>query len=100
MKPTQRCPKCNGRRLWVIDPLRVPTESATGAVLPLVPHQGKVGGFLQLTALNPVGKLELFVCARCGYSELWAGEIARLAPDPENGVRLLDASTEPEGPFR
>lgn len=46
-----RCPKCAGKRIWVIERYRVPGEAAEGRELPVVPHQaaaGSGGSFLLL----------------------------------------------------
>jgi hypothetical protein len=39
MKQLLRCPKCAGKRIWVIEKYRIPSEAAEGRELPLVPHQ-------------------------------------------------------------
>lgn len=101
MKRTQICPKCAARRIWVIESFRVPSETAQGAVLPVMPHQQAEGGsFFSIARLTPVGSFDAYVCAGCGYSELYAKDFAQLREDPARGVRLLDASAEPAGPFR
>lgn len=101
MKRTQLCPKCDGRRIWVIEPFRVPSEAAQGTVLSVVPHQASGGGGLfALARLSPVGRFDAYVCATCGYSELYATDFGELREDPANGVRLLDATAAPAGPFR
>jgi predicted nucleic-acid-binding Zn-ribbon protein len=101
VKRSQVCPKCAARRIWVIEPFRLPTETAQGAVLPVVTHQqGERSGFFAIARMAPVGSFDAYLCAGCGYSELYAKDIAELREDPAQGVRLLDASTKPAGPFR
>lgn len=100
MKRTQRCPKCNGQRLWVIDTFRVPGESAAGAVLPVVTHQEQSTGRFSLGRSSPQGSFNLWLCDACGYSELWAEKISGLRHDPAAGVRCVDTTPDPEGPFR
>lgn len=102
MKSHARCPKCAGKRIWVIEKYRVPGEAAEGRELPVVPHQPKGGGsFLGLgLRTNPVGSFDLFVCDGCGYSELYASGFRDLTPDPERGIRLVDTTDTNEGPFR
>lgn len=99
MKRTQQCPKCNGRKLWVVERFRVPGETAAGAELPVVTHQEK-GGLFTIGRAAPVGRFNLWLCDACGYSELWAEGIAGLRDDPAAGVRLVDHTHDPEGPFR
>jgi predicted nucleic-acid-binding Zn-ribbon protein len=100
MKKMMRCPKCAGKRIWVIEKYRVPGESAEGRELCVLPHQeeGK-GGLLSFGRLNPVGHFDLFLCDGCGYSELWADGFRGLTPDPARGIRLLDTDAK-AGPFR
>jgi hypothetical protein len=101
MKRTHICPKCDGRRIWVVEPFRVPSETARGAVLSVVPHQEDAkAGFFGMSRVNSVGRLDLYVCAGCGYSELYALDFENLRADNQTGVRLLDASSAPAGPFR
>ncbi|MDP3214800.1 MAG: hypothetical protein Q8S73_11895, partial [Deltaproteobacteria bacterium] len=82
VKRTQRCPKCNGQRLWVIDTFRVPGESAAGVVLPVVTHQEQSTGRFSLGRSIPQGSFNLWLCDACGYSELWAEKISGLRHDP------------------
>ncbi|HQY65088.1 MAG TPA: hypothetical protein PK141_27030 [Polyangiaceae bacterium] len=103
MKKLHACPKCNGRKLWVIEPFRVPGEAAEGQAVPLVPHQHEEeagGGFFRVARKNPIGAVDLLVCDACGYSELWARGARDLVEDPVAGVRLLDSSATKAGPFR
>ena len=101
VKRSQICPKCAARRIWVVESFRVPSETAQGAVLPVVPHQQvEGGGFFAIARMTPVGSFDAYVCAGCGYSELYAKDFAELREDSARGVRLLDASTTPAGPFR
>ncbi|HEY8078080.1 MAG TPA: hypothetical protein VIF62_28330, partial [Labilithrix sp.] len=97
----QRCPKCDGKKIWVVEAFRIPTETAQGQVLPVVPHQetGSLG-FLALARVKPVGAFDVYLCAGCGYSELWASGLDELKANAPSGVRLLDSSTQPAGPFR
>ena len=103
MKKLHACPKCTGRKIWVIEPFRIPDESRDGRALPLVPHQAdeeQAGGFFRVARMNPKGEVDLLVCDACGYSELWARGTRDLVEDPVAGVRLLDSSAIKAGPFR
>jgi predicted nucleic-acid-binding Zn-ribbon protein len=100
MKNLLRCPKCAGKRIWVIEKFRVPGASAEGQPLAVVTHQKEArAGIFQSLRANPQGYFEVFICDGCGYSEMWAGGLGELMEDPENGVRLLD-TTAGQGPFR
>ncbi len=99
MKRSQRCPKCQGQRLWVVERFRVPGEVAPGTPLPVATYVEK-GGLFTIAGAQPKGRIDLWVCDACGYAELWAAELAGLREDPVAGVRLLDATPDPAGPFR
>ena len=101
MKSTLKCPKCAGKKIWVLEKYRIPGESAAGRELPVLPHQdeGKSRLFQSMRA-NPQGHFDLFLCNGCGYSELWAGGFEDLVPSPEHGIRLIDSSEIGAGPFR
>lgn len=100
MKSLHRCPKCSGRKIWVIEKYRIPGETAEGRELPLVPHHGSGTMSFLIGRVNPIGSFDLFVCDACGYSELYASGFRELQEDPQRGVRLLDTSDTNEGPFR
>lgn len=100
MKRTQQCPKCQGRRVWVVESFRVPGETAEGVVLPVVTHQGEAVSRFSIARGSPQGRFDLWVCDACGYSELWAAGITGLRHDPAAGVRLVDSTVAPAGPFR
>lgn len=100
MKNHLRCPKCAGKRIWVIEKYRVPGETAEGRELPVIPHQAGEASFLRLARVKPVGHFDLFLCAGCGYSELYASDFRELEADPARGIRLIDTSDTNEGPFR
>lgn len=95
MKYTHECPKCHSRQLWQIDEVRQPQFDCCNLVFPMV-----------VTAVEgryEAGKLELWVCARCGFSEWYAKEandmLRALAGMPGSGVRWID-TTPQRGPFR
>jgi predicted nucleic-acid-binding Zn-ribbon protein len=101
MKNTLKCPKCAGKKIWLLERYRIPGESAAGRELAVVPHQddGKTGLFRSLS-VSPQGHFDLFLCNACGYSELWAGGFEDLVPSPERGIRLIDSGDAGAGPFR
>jgi len=84
----------------VVERFRIPGEYDAGAELPVVLRQSEGTGFLGLGRTKPQGRFDLWLCAACGFTELWAAELSGLREDPANGVRLIDASTAPAGPFR
>ena len=53
MKRTQQCPKCQGRKLWVVERFRVPGEYDGGAVDKLNNPTLSSDGIMGLGALDP-----------------------------------------------
>jgi hypothetical protein len=101
MKKLLHCPKCAGRKIWVIEKYRVPGEAAEGRELPVLPHQEEGRArLLTFGRVNPIGHFDLYLCDGCGYAELWAGGFRALRPDPEHGIRLIDTTDANAGPFR
>ncbi len=99
MKQQHACPKCAGRKIWILEPHRINDDTFEGAPMRLVPHQpeGAPNRF-QVERRRPEGTLDLYVCAGCGYSEYWARDFADLREGRD--VRLLDSSNNRGGPFR
>jgi predicted nucleic-acid-binding Zn-ribbon protein len=98
MRATQVCPKCQGRKLYVVDPVRMPDqENNTISSIPFC------AGFVDGTKVQ-VGNVEAWVCATCTYVEYYAKNatkmLASLATQPGGNVRYLDGSGGPSGPFR
>lgn len=100
VKKTQRCVKCQGQRLWVIERFRIPGEYLGGVELPVVVNQEEPAKFFAMSRAMPQGSFELWVCEACGYSEFWAKGLSGLRENPEAGVRLVDTTPQPSGPFR
>lgn len=99
MKNQHACPKCTGRKIWVVEPFRLPDDTLDGRPVHVVPHQSEGGaGFFKVESAKPRGELDLYVCDDCGYSELWARNVKNLRET--RTVRLLDSSGNRAGPFR
>src|SRR5512139_3338064 len=101
MQRSLKCPKCGGVKIWVIERFRVPSETAEGQELSVVPHQREMTrGMFAIPRISPRGHFDLYACDACGFSELYARDLASLDPDPERGIRLVDATEPQKGPFR
>ena len=87
MKSSGRCPSCDCRRVWVIDPLNTIDESDELQHLPLA--AAMIDG-------EPywAGALEARVCDDCGYTELYGQRLDKLAKLAKHtpAVRLQDAT--------
>lgn len=99
MKRTLQCPKCVGRRFWVVERYRMPGPDG-GWEAPVVSFQREAPRIFGIPQTSEQGRVDLWVCETCGYTELWARDLAGIREDPERGVRRVDAAAEPEGPFR
>jgi predicted nucleic-acid-binding Zn-ribbon protein len=96
MKNSLRCPKCEHRKILRVDQL---VTQLTG--VSTVPMPVAVRSPAHLFRRNRFGTFGAFVCAACGYTEIYANDIADLVAHPENanGVGVLDGETS-EGPHR
>lgn len=99
MKKSLSCPKCNGRRIWRID--RVGTDDVEqDELMPLrlanvrLRESNDKAFFQWGTDSAKSGYLSAFVCAACGYSELWAHGFEGLKHAPEAGVHFIDATVD------
>jgi predicted RNA-binding Zn-ribbon protein involved in translation (DUF1610 family) len=102
MKRSLKCPKCGGVRIWIIEAFRIPSETAEGVTLPVVVHQEESAPktLFGIARMSPRGRFDLYACDECGFSELYATDLGDVLPDEARGIRLVDASTAPKGPFR
>jgi predicted nucleic-acid-binding Zn-ribbon protein len=110
MKRTQRCSKCGHPRVWRIAELRIEGQESANAffAVPLaLVGEGKIHGTDDSTGSYPsgrmvAGRLELYACADCGYSELYARDLDKLpalADRPDANVTLLEGDRIPH-PYR
>ncbi len=95
MKNSLACIKCQSRVLWCIDPFRAPDDYSNTHGDPIFLAKNAGGAY----GNESTGRLELWLCNECGYSELWAHDFAHLTPDPANGIRRIDARPQ-RGTFR
>jgi len=104
MKQKLLCPKCQGRRLWCIERLEAKDPSvAQGGGMPLmlaVTRQWtpptKPGGFWgDGSEVQDVGQIDAWICAACGYTELWSTGHQQLVHNPSKGIHLVDATQAP-----
>jgi predicted nucleic-acid-binding Zn-ribbon protein len=108
MKRSLQCPKCAGRRLWVVEQVQQVDASGEYAdrviSTPLGLTAARLGEGGSSLRMSTVGRFEAWTCHGCGYTELYARDfaqaLAHLAANPANGVRFVDGSAPPQGPFR
>ncbi|WP_437926972.1 hypothetical protein WMF37_49415 [Sorangium sp. So ce291] len=98
MKNSRQCPKCQSRKLWVVEKVEQPLCDS-GGTKPLCVTSGDV-----LTgntddegpAIAPVhaGFFEAWICALCGFTEWYARDanqaLARLASHVRPRVHYID----------
>ncbi|HEY2410164.1 MAG TPA: hypothetical protein VGI10_29370 [Polyangiaceae bacterium] len=93
------CPKCSSRELFAIDEAMVPNYEFSNSVEPftLTAHYGDTAetSFLGLPKqARSVVRVEVRICARCSYAELYAKDLevlARFAKDGHGGVRRISS---------
>ena len=97
MRTTKVCPKCQGRKLYVIDPIRMPDTDDNISTVPFC------GGVLGGTKVQ-VGSVEAWLCETCSYVEYYAKDatkmLASLAGEKGSNVRYIDGSGRWDTPFR
>jgi predicted nucleic-acid-binding Zn-ribbon protein len=98
MRTTATCPKCSGKKLFVAK-----LESAGSSE---VGYRRGLSTFAIPAVLikgTAVGHFESWICAACGYTELYAEDldkVARLAEKWPDQVRIVDTTNAEGGPFR
>jgi predicted nucleic-acid-binding Zn-ribbon protein len=85
MKKSLQCPKCEGRKI-----AHVSRVMDTMGPLSLARRRGVLGN------RPAAGALEAFVCAACGYAELYSSDMEALLRG--DGVRIVD--NEPKATLR
>lgn len=97
MKTSHQCPKCQSRKLWVVEKAAQPYCNGGGTNTMRVASANVLSGNtfgLPFETIN-AGTFETWVCAICGFTEWYARDaneaLARLASHPWNpGVRYID----------
>jgi predicted nucleic-acid-binding Zn-ribbon protein len=103
MRDSQTCPKCEGRKLYVVDPVKQPDPARVAR--PLVPATGLVLSE-GAEAVLPVeaGTFQAWICAKCGYTEFYArdaNEVLEILAQLRNqGVRIVENESVSKGPYR
>ncbi|MBS2018113.1 MAG: hypothetical protein JST00_34900 [Deltaproteobacteria bacterium] len=101
MKSTGRCTKCAGERLWRVERIGVKDPQYTnGSNVPLgaVDRKGlRAPGDAFMTAYEG-GHVDAYICAACGFTELYWQGVDTLRHNPADGVHLLVAA--PRAPYR
>ena len=97
MRESLCCSKCKSKKLWRIEKFRQFFQDSPGGLpLPIAISYRDRGFFRSVTATRT---FDMFMCARCGFSELWANEIGELRSNPEEGVHFIDGGGT-DAPYR
>jgi hypothetical protein len=100
MKNSMQCPKCASRRLWIVQQFgaKDPGEPP-GRCFPLrvagrktVPTRTATTWRDDGSTYYDAGFVDAYICAACGYTELWSHGLEDLVHNPVAGVHLVDAS--------
>jgi len=99
MKNSRKCIKCECEAIWKIDPLSLPEPQSINTTIPVPVGIREIenpdAGLLERPVERlSVGTFDVYVCARCGYSELWAKDIddlgkLRKGAEGGNGTKVM-----------
>lgn len=96
MNPTWKCPRCSGDDRYAIQQVLLADNSSANGVdnFTLTAHWGETGetGVFGAKMARSAVRAEAVVCAKCGYTELYAKDLAvleRFAAERQGGVRRL-----------
>lgn len=99
MRHSRVCPKCQSQKIWVIEAFGVKDGSVTyGGKLALrivARDPNKKKGWLGVEDSYDAGYTDAWICAHCGFTELWTRDLKGLVHNPEGGVHLLDGEADP-----
>ncbi len=93
MKHTRRCPKCQGQKFWQLPNAEV-QPGASNATIPLVLAARRAASKLPIR----LGRLEVWVCAQCGYAEWYMdptrlqAAVAGLSQPQVEGIHWVDGT--------
>jgi predicted nucleic-acid-binding Zn-ribbon protein len=103
MRTTATCPKCSGKKIVVTELRHTNNVGEVGERIDAIPVVGiRVRRSLTWDT-KVVGTFESWICAACGYTELYAkdlGDVDKLAAERPTDVRIVDAAVPARGPFR
>ncbi len=104
MRTTETCPKCQCRRLFVIERVAQAAHDSINVIVPMsvttlpVPS-GDVGLGGENDWRAEIGHFEAWVCSKCGFTEWYAKRatpaLERYVAHKAQGVRLVDRETTP-----
>lgn len=106
MRMSGKCPKCPSQDFFVVEEVQSPNYEYSNSIKPvtLTSHYGSYGekGLLGGPKQTRAGvHMEAWVCAGCGYTELYAKDMERLADFAERGVAGVRKQSGASGtPFR
>ena len=88
MKASKQCPKCSSRRIGFLEMQADQTKgSPVGRSLGFT---GEYGNYLGSARRDPIGLLEAYVCADCGYHESYVKSPELLQWQALAGFRWVD----------
>ena len=107
MRQDRKCPKCQGRSFFVVEKARMSDGQSANGTTPLAfaadyLPTGKEG-FFETGMARYEAHVDAWICASCGFAELYARNLANLAYLLEHGaegVSYVDASPGQDGAFR
>jgi predicted nucleic-acid-binding Zn-ribbon protein len=103
MKNAKVCLKCEHPEIWRIDPVCSIDYQSSNVIVPLpvavrIVENPDAGLLARPTKRVEVGAFVAYVCAGCGYSELYARDLEGIAAlrEGHEGSRVSRAGTKPK----
>jgi predicted nucleic-acid-binding Zn-ribbon protein len=103
MKKSGECPKCQSRRIWIVDTVSQPSSESSNGIIPMrviarpVPSPTNV-------FRSEAGHFDAYICDGCGYTEWYATNLEQLlplkGPSATHQVQLIDGNPTRVGPYR
>lgn len=105
MRQDRRCPKCEGRAFYVVERARMSDGQSVERTISLALAAAYVPakGWAETTMVLREAHVDAWICASCGFAELYARDLEALEvlrARGTEGVSFVDATPGSEGAFR
>ncbi|MEZ4339644.1 MAG: hypothetical protein R3B82_23720 [Sandaracinaceae bacterium] len=107
MRQNRKCPKCDGRTFYVVEKAKMSDGHSVNGTTPLALAAAYLtteeSGFFGTHKARFEAHVDAWICASCGFAELYARNLESLRELLDHGaeeVSFIDAHIDGEGAFR